>query len=309
MNPSDVFVRQPVLPPVVDEAVVVDDELGRAGRVRLKCVVSGHGRNDDSVPVHGASAGRDVPGRIRRGVQPRRPRQRHGGREIAEARPRRVVPEDAVPGAGHEKRNRDLCVVLMKIDVGALDVEEALLVLAEAIEGFVGVRHPLLAHAPRPLTQHDFIGQRATVRFFGQERATRRVREGDRAGCPVDMNGQRGRRHGGAVCRMRRAKGGWKTALVRRHQARPREKLRVGCIGDPNDVRSAHLNPKGAAGHRDRHAVVRRGSAALPRRQRRGPAPRCARAAPKSAGERKKQNAKKLESARWPVPCRRHRAG
>ena len=66
------------------------------------------------------------------------------GAQIAEAGEGGVVPEDAVAARGDEEGDDDVGVVLPEIEVVALDVGDAELHLAEAVEGLVGLGVPAL---------------------------------------------------------------------------------------------------------------------------------------------------------------------
>ena len=62
--------------------------------------------------------------------------------QIAEARERGVVPQDAPAAAGDQEGDHQRAVVLPEIEVVALEVQQAELVLAEAIERLVRLRGP-----------------------------------------------------------------------------------------------------------------------------------------------------------------------
>ena len=87
--------------------------------------------------------------------------------QIAEAREGEVVPQNAVAAARHQERHDDVRVVLPQVEVVTLDVEDANLPLAEAIERLIGIRLPLLAHMERLLALH--LGGRQGSGLFGQD--------------------------------------------------------------------------------------------------------------------------------------------
>ena len=66
------------------------------------------------------------------------------GAQIAEAGEGGVVPQDAVAARGDEEGHDDVGVVLPEVEVVSLDVGDAELHLAEAVERFIGLRLPAL---------------------------------------------------------------------------------------------------------------------------------------------------------------------
>ena len=213
---GDLDVGQPPLPPVVDHGLVVDVELQVARRVGEEFVISGRGRGDRSLPVDGAGAGaRDgvvgVVGDIGDAWD------LHRQAQIAEARVRGVVPEDPVAAARDEVRDEDLGVLLVKIEIVSLDVEVALLVLAEPVERFVGLGLPLLTNVVGRLPLHGRGGQRpATARLLGEDGLAGRVEKRDRAAGRVHAHRQRGGRDQSSDPRRSTAASGWRhTAWAR----------------------------------------------------------------------------------------------
>ena len=114
------------------------------------------------------------------------------GAQIAEAGEGGVVPEDAVAARGDEEGDDDVGVVLPEIEVVALDVGDAELHLAEAVEGLVGLGVPALLDVECVFALHGGGLQRAAARGFGEDCVARGVCEGDGAGVAVDDDVQFG---------------------------------------------------------------------------------------------------------------------
>ena len=99
--------------------------------------------------------------------------------QVAEAGVRRVVPEDAVAAAGDEEGHDHGRVVLPELEVVPLHVQQAELVLAEAVERLVLVLVPLLAGVegllPLDLGRHE----RAPALLLDEDRRALRVEERD----------------------------------------------------------------------------------------------------------------------------------
>ncbi len=91
----------------------------------------------------------------------------HKFAQIAETREGEVVPQNAVAAARHQEWHNDVRVVLPQIEVIPLDIEDANLPLAEAIERLVGIRLPLLAHMKGLFTLH--FGRRQGPGRFSQD--------------------------------------------------------------------------------------------------------------------------------------------
>ena len=99
--------------------------------------------------------------------------------QVAEPGVRRVVPEDAVAAAGDEEGHDHGRVVLPELEVVPLDVHQAELVLAQAVERLVLVLVPLLAGVegllPLDLGRHE----RAPALLLDEDRRGPRVEERD----------------------------------------------------------------------------------------------------------------------------------
>ena len=196
--------------------LAVEPDLNSAVGVGLELVVAGDGREDGALPAlrlerrGTASAGGTIAAHVdadvgglggRLGAVDGREGEAAGlavgvvevggrdggeGAEIAEAGEGGVVPEDAVAARGDEKGNDDVGVVLPEIEIVALDVGDAELHLAKAVERLIGLGLPLLLDVECVFALDGGGLQRAAARGFGEDGAARGVCEGDGAGAAVD---------------------------------------------------------------------------------------------------------------------------
>ena len=84
---------------------------------------------------------------------------------VIEAAARTVIPEDAVSVAGEKEGNGDVGVVLREVDGFAAIVPDTCLMLAQAVESFLGVPHIDEALGVIGLLTVDF-GWRECARVF-----------------------------------------------------------------------------------------------------------------------------------------------
>ena len=172
--------------------------------------------------------------------------EQHGARhrfrraQVAKSCQRHVVPQQPVSAARHQHRDDDADVVLPEIEVVTLDVHEAELLLAEAVEGFRRAREPLLAHVERALALH--LRGAEAARRLGENRPAGGVEEPDGARGARDAHPQRGRSHRHRLRRRGNRPRGAAAALRRGDQRRAVEERAVRCIRDPDDVVGADLD-------------------------------------------------------------------
>ena len=96
----------------------------------------------------------------------------------AEAHVGRVVPQQPPASAAEEHRHHDLAVVLPEVQVASPQVEQPVLVLAEAVEALVLGRLEMLAHLPGRLALARRGLERLAARDrLGQKRAAGGVGE------------------------------------------------------------------------------------------------------------------------------------
>ena len=114
------------------------------------------------------------------------------GAQIAEAGEGGVVPEDAVAARGDEEGHDDVGVVLPEVEVVSLDVGDAELHLAEAVEGLVGLGLPSLLDVECLFALDGGGLQRAAAGGLGEDGTACGVCEGDGAGVAVDDDVQFG---------------------------------------------------------------------------------------------------------------------
>ena len=193
------------------------EELGRQahGGERRRRAAVGHrlrarrrGHREPGGRRHREGAGHLAVGEEGRGEAPRlaRPVERHRrgqGPDVlrpAEARVRRVVPEEPPAPRREEEGDDDLPVPLPEVEVAAGDVEQAVLVLAEAVERLARGGLELLAHEEGRLAVglHRREGLPA-ARRLAQERPSGLVLERHLAGGERHPRREAGcAQHGGA---------------------------------------------------------------------------------------------------------------
>ena len=174
------------------------------------------------------------------------------GARVAETGDRVVVPQDAVVAAGHDQRNADVDIVLGQLNVVALVVHDALLVLTQAVEGLVRRAFPDLARGQEAvvaLLVLDGDGvQLAAARPLLQHLLAVLVQETDGAGLTRDL----GRRLGGlqhheVTVGLDLERGGGR-GLGRDHQAGGQIEVRVLGRGDADRLGAIDLKPDAAGG-------------------------------------------------------------
>jgi hypothetical protein len=164
----DVLAREPALPPMIDDRAFAGLDLDLAGRIRPQLVVAGDRGGQRPGPVGSAAlrSGDLLPARRLR---------------AAEARQRRVVPQDPVAAVRDQQRDEDLAVVLAQLEVGPFDVDQPLLMLTETVEALAVVRLPLLAHVMGDLPGDGGRREGPPAGALGQDRPAGGVRERHRA--------------------------------------------------------------------------------------------------------------------------------
>ena len=146
-----------------------------------------------------------------------------------------------VAAARHQHRDDDADVVLPEIEVVALDVHEAELLLAEAVERLVGARAATAGArgtCARPAPPRGRGCVLASVRIGRPAESRNRT-------APVgarDAHPQRGRSHRHRLRRRGNRPRGAAAALRRGDQRRAVEERAVRCIRDPDDVVGADLD-------------------------------------------------------------------
>jgi hypothetical protein len=104
---------------MIDDERAADRDLEIPCRERLEDVVAGRGRRDHEAEIDRTARGAvDVARAIVGDTWNLLPRA-----EVAEARVRSVVPENAVAATRYQHRHDRVRVVLRKLDIVALDVE------------------------------------------------------------------------------------------------------------------------------------------------------------------------------------------
>ncbi len=214
-----VIPRIPVLAPAIDDQLAVHVQLGVLARIQREGVLATGERFDLALPGHlhaavlvlgdrllgilgqvaevlvvhlALAAFEDVLAvdRITRGqrtglalgvVQRQRLGQRLQAARVAQAGDRIVVPQQAVVAAGHQVRHRHVDVVLLQLDITALLVHPALLVLAEAVQRFVVGRLETLTHAQVLLALHVQRRKAAPAGHFRQHRLAVGIGKADMA--------------------------------------------------------------------------------------------------------------------------------
>ncbi len=260
----EILAGKPALPPVIDDLGFADGELDAARGVGQELVDAADRWREGAAPVDGLSLRRhrDVAGlRVGRGrVEPDGVGQRNRFGELAEARERGVVPEDAVTAARDQERNEDLGVVLVEIQVGVGEIDQIELVLAEAVERLAACALPTLGHRERRLAPAQPLLHLVPAVALGEDRLRRRSRlrvvERHRPLGQGDAHDERGGGDalaGGLVGDRERRR---HAALAGGGQRRARKERRIARVGDTHDVVGAHADLEEAVAdrqHRPRH--------------------------------------------------------
>ena len=186
------------------------------------------------------------------------PRRRHvqGVLQVAEARVRRVVPEQAPAPARYQEGHDVHDVELVHVHVVAGVVHEAVLVRAQAIEGLTGGGLELGLHVEGGLA-HDLGRDEglAAARLLRQQDASARVQERHRAAGQGDAGGQAlghdGHRVVGGLDVERRRRAG-----VRDGDDRPAAEERARWrVDDAHDVLAADMQLQPSLAHGQGDAV------------------------------------------------------
>ena len=107
--------------------------------------------------------------------------------QISKAREGRVVPQDAPAAARNQEGNHEGAVVLPKVKVVSLQVQQAEVVLTETVESFVGMGEPLLAHVLRVLALDSCGHERPAAILLLKDGSAGGVEERDPARGEVDV--------------------------------------------------------------------------------------------------------------------------
>ena len=175
--------------------------------------------------------------------------------QTAEAGARGIIPQDSITAARDQEGHRHLCVALPEIEVVALDVHEAELVLAETVQRLIRIRLPLLAHLPRLLPLYCGGRQHPPARFLGKDALTRCVEERHDAGRQFDPHFEfRGVEHRRVV---RSRQGPRRHRAVPRHHghARTGEERPVLRIGHADNVVRPDFDLESGVAERDDDSV------------------------------------------------------
>ena len=172
------------------------------------------------------------------------------GPQVAEARVGRVVPEDAVAAAGDEEGHDHGRVALPEVEVVALEVEKAQLLLSETVERLAVVFGPLLPHVERPLSLHVRGLERPSAVPLSEHHLAPRVEERDCAGPEIhpDLHLRRGESRPSPGVGTLDTNG--LAATQARGEARPAEERGVAGVGHAHDVLGAEGNLQLTAGDR-----------------------------------------------------------
>jgi len=189
---------------------------------------------------------------LQRGLQRLQPAR------VAQAGDRVVVPEQTVIAAGDDERHRHVDVALEQLDVAALLVHPALLMLPEPVDRLIAGRLEALAHAVVRLALHGERAEAAATGALGQQRLALRVTEAHVSIGFGNIGADPGRDQAHAATALLHREA-WFALHGDAHQARRAREVAVGVGADPHDVVVHQFQPdlgRAGLGRHHHHTVV-----------------------------------------------------